>query len=158
MAIPVYTVVHLQMRRSDKIALLCLIFLAILVTLASTIRLYYLVHVEELQDFTGSMPPVIFVSAFEGNLGIIVASIPSIRPLWTRCKTRRRVASHRKENSSSAQGADTLLRESRSGQYDADGFAVIQLDSVASSLRLDLDMPVATAVSVNERLEERHRE
>lgn len=30
MAIPVYTVVHLQMRRSDKVALLCLIFLAIL--------------------------------------------------------------------------------------------------------------------------------
>lgn len=122
-------------------------------------RLYYLVHVEELADFTGSMPPVIFVSAFEGNLGIIVASIPSIRPLWTRCKIRRRALSHRKENTSSARGGDTLLRDSRSGQYDADGLAIIQLESVASSsFRLDLEMPLATAVSMNERLEGRHRE
>lgn len=118
-------------------------------------RLYYLVHVEELEDFTGSMPPVIFVGAFEANLGIIVASIPSIRPLWTRYKTQRR-ASQRKENSSSVRTGDTLLRESRSGHYDADGLAVIQLDSAPSSLRLDLEIPLATAVSVHTRVEGRH--
>lgn len=118
-------------------------------------RLYYLVHVEELEDFTGSMPPVIFVGAFEANLGIIVASIPSIRPLWTRYKTQRR-ASQRKENSSSVRTGDTLLRESRSGHYDADGLDVIQLDSAPSSFRLDLEMPLATAVSANNRVEERH--
>lgn len=62
------------------------------VSIASSIRLYFYTGVQALNDWTGSMPTVIFVSTIEGNLGIIIASVPMIRPLWKRFRARKSVS------------------------------------------------------------------
>jgi hypothetical protein len=59
------------------------------VTIASCVRMYFYTAVKALNDWTGSMPTVIFASIFEVNLAIIVASVPMVRPLWKRFRARR---------------------------------------------------------------------
>ncbi|KAI1868487.1 uncharacterized protein JN550_006403 [Neoarthrinium moseri] len=122
MLIPIPTILGLKIKLSEKIGVLGLVFLGILVTVASIVRLYYYTHVQELADWTGSMPPVIFVSIFEGNLGIIITSLPMIRPLWTALKKRR--DANRRDSWGGDEGKAYLFRNS---VQEAHEFEIIEM-------------------------------
>ena len=63
----------------------------------------YLSTVDMRGDLTHTMPVTVFLSAFEPNLAVLCASIPMLRPCYTRFKNR----------------ADSKLTGERSDGYDS---------------------------------------
>lgn len=77
-------------------------------------------------DLTSTMPITVFLAAFEPNLAVLCASIPMLRPCYTRY--RQRYASRYSENSSGAyssgkKSANSLSNNRRRGNS-------VELDTV----------------------------
>jgi hypothetical protein len=65
-------------------------------------------------DLTGTMPITVFLAAFEPNLAVLCASIPMLRPCYTRY--RQREATKHTGNSSSGVSGDTKDSHGSSGR------------------------------------------
>ncbi|CAJ2509761.1 Uu.00g056610.m01.CDS01 [Anthostomella pinea] len=81
---PIYTVWQLKMRRTEKVAVTACFLIGLAVIIAAIFRMIYVSTVDIRGDLTGTMPITVFLSAFEPNLSVLCASIPMLRPCYTR--------------------------------------------------------------------------
>ncbi|CAG9998454.1 unnamed protein product [Clonostachys byssicola] len=83
MAIPIRSILQLQMRLTDKIGVLTCILLGLIAVIAAVARGAYTASVD-FTNITGTMPVSVFLSTLEPILSIICISLPPLRPLWRR--------------------------------------------------------------------------
>ncbi|KUI60840.1 hypothetical protein VP1G_08049 [Cytospora mali] len=77
-SMPLYTVWHLRVRKSDKVGLTS----KNSVIIAAIARVICVASVDIVGDITGTMALTVFLAAFEPGLAITCACIPMLRPLW----------------------------------------------------------------------------
>ncbi|KAF2036388.1 hypothetical protein EK21DRAFT_106490 [Setomelanomma holmii] len=146
MVLPIYTVWHLSMRKTEKVAVTACFLIGILCIIAAILRLYYVTNVDIRGDLTATMPITVFLAAFEPNLAVLCASIPMLRPCYTRY--RQRQASKYSSNSSSGmsgEGKNSNISGSRKQRNNN-----VELDTI-HMLEHDIDYkPAADAASNNE--------
>ncbi|KAK8122489.1 hypothetical protein PG984_011159 [Apiospora sp. TS-2023a] len=94
MALRVHTIWHLQMRTSEKLGLTACFTLGTAVVITACFRLAFVFQVDMRIDLTGTMELAIFLCIFEVLLGILCVSIPMLRPVYARLRTKTRTASH----------------------------------------------------------------
>ncbi|VUC35253.1 unnamed protein product [Clonostachys rosea] len=83
MAIPIRSILQLQMRLTDKIGVLTCILLGLIAVIAAIARGAYTASVD-FTNITGTMPVSVFLSTLEPILSVICISLPPLRPLWRR--------------------------------------------------------------------------
>ncbi|KAH7075713.1 hypothetical protein BKA63DRAFT_565767 [Paraphoma chrysanthemicola] len=132
MVLPIYTVWHLKMRKTEKVAVIACFLIGILCIIAAILRMIYVSTVDIRGDLTGTMPITVFLAAFEPNLAVLCASIPMLRPCYTRYRQRK--ASKRSANSSSGasgEGKDSngsSGRKQRKNEVELDTIQMLEHD------------------------------
>ncbi|CAI6089636.1 unnamed protein product [Clonostachys chloroleuca] len=129
MAIPIRSILHLQMRRTDKLGVLGCILLGAIATVASFFRGVY-VSTVDFSDITGTMAASSFVSVLETLLAVLCICLPTIRPLWRR---------YRGDPSSSA-GTMKLTGEMSGSRGPRDGQIRVTRDTHIDHRRRDLEL------------------
>lgn len=76
------------MRTSDKVGLYAAFSISIGMVIVGIIRAILVVQTSYTGDFTATAPVNVFLIVFEQQLGVIVISIPMLRPLWARYRSR----------------------------------------------------------------------
>lgn len=89
MILPIYTVWHLSMAKTEKVAVSACFLIGVLCIVAAILRMVYVSTVDIRGDLTGTMPITVFLAAFEPNLAILCASIPMLRPCYTRYRQKQ---------------------------------------------------------------------
>lgn len=121
MLLPFPVLMHLNMQNRKKVVLLGLFGLGIFITVIQIIRI---MTVHRLAVYTDSAPLIMW-SAVETNLGIIVACVPCLSPLFKYFKDRTLSASRNNYNNNN----NTTTNNNRSGggkrtTTTASGYAV----------------------------------
>ncbi|KAK6360025.1 hypothetical protein TWF696_001145 [Orbilia brochopaga] len=81
--LPIREVWNIQLPKNQRISLILVFALGSIVCIAGVIRIYYLWIVFDPNnwDFTYQGGPLYIVTAIEGDLGILCASLPALKPL-----------------------------------------------------------------------------
>ncbi|CAH0055485.1 unnamed protein product [Clonostachys solani] len=87
-ALPLWTIWKLKMRKSDKVGLFVAFSISIAMLVVSIIRAEYVTTTSLKGDLTATLPINLFLTVFEQQLAIITISIPMLRPLWRRYRAR----------------------------------------------------------------------
>jgi hypothetical protein len=113
MVLPFPVLVESQIQKRKKIALLALLALGVFITIIQVIRIQTVKNLENYLD-SGSL---IMWSTVENNLGIIVASIPTLAPLFKYYTEKSQKTSSRSGSRSRSRSLLALktLRNTRQG-------------------------------------------
>lgn len=115
MILPFPVLMHLNMQNRKKVVLLGLFGLGVFITVIQIIRI---LTVKRLAVYTDSAPLIMW-STVEANLGIIVACIPCLSPLFKYFKDRTLSAS-RKSKKTYDVGSSYALRTWKTGRTASD--------------------------------------
>jgi hypothetical protein len=91
----------------------------------------YLSTVDMRGDLTHTMPITVFLSAFEPNLAVLCASIPMLRPCYTRFRKRRNDSKLSKSNgydTGSGDNSKSARKNQRSGMLELDTIQMLEHD------------------------------
>ncbi|KAK8091019.1 hypothetical protein PG994_000524 [Apiospora phragmitis] len=93
MVLPMRLILSLQMRKLEKVVLICCFALGTAVCAISVLRIVHLSDLELQADVTGSMEETVFLGVLELNIALISISLPSLRPFYTRWRAGHRAGS-----------------------------------------------------------------
>lgn len=116
---------------------------------AAILRMIYVSTVDIRGDLTSTMPITVFLAAFEPNLAVLCASIPMLRPCYTRYRQRRE--SKRSANSSSDYSSG--MKDSSSSKTKKQRNEDVELDTV---FMLEHDAQYRAAVDARSHHDDTH--
>ncbi|KAI1847067.1 hypothetical protein JX265_006739 [Neoarthrinium moseri] len=88
MLMPMPIIWSLQMKTADKLGIMSCFTLGLACIVMAIFRVIYIGQVDLAGNITGTMPTTVLLFALEPNIAILCVSIPMLRPLYTRYKTR----------------------------------------------------------------------
>ncbi|KAH9905669.1 hypothetical protein F4778DRAFT_673199 [Xylariomycetidae sp. FL2044] len=110
---PMATIWSLQMRKTDKAGLMACFALGLACIVIAIFRVIYLAKVDLTADILGTMPTTVFLFALEPNLAVLCVSIPMLRTLYARYRTRSgtsRLTDGKSNSKSGSGGASNGIR------------------------------------------------
>ncbi|KLU88030.1 integral membrane protein [Magnaporthiopsis poae ATCC 64411] len=111
---PMKTIWSLNMRRPEKLGLMMSFMMLIGVVVVGIVRIHYASAVDVRKDLTATMPISAFAMCIELNLAIICVSIPMLRPLYMRYRTKcsaSKLSEEEAQHSAGAGGSSSYGKE-----------------------------------------------
>lgn len=150
MLLPFPVLMHLNMQNRKKVVLLGLFGLGVFITVIQIIRI---MTVKRLAVYTDSAPLIMW-STVETNLGIIVACVPCLSPLFKYFKDRTLSASRKSKKTGYDIGSQYALRTWKTARTAGDRRTMRDASEELSSLDLGNEASArAGAVANNESME-----
>ncbi|KAK8122790.1 hypothetical protein PG984_011460 [Apiospora sp. TS-2023a] len=88
MALPLRLIWSLRIRTLEKVVVMCCFALGTGVCAISVVRIVHLSDLHRKADVAGNSEEAIFLGVLEQNIAIICISLPSLRPLYARWRSR----------------------------------------------------------------------
>ncbi|KAF2996147.1 hypothetical protein E8E14_000009 [Neopestalotiopsis sp. 37M] len=89
MGMPMYTIWHLRMRKTEKLAMASCFALGFACCIIGVVRIVELVRVDLVSNITGTMGDTILLLGLELIFGIMCTNIPMMRPFYARYRSRK---------------------------------------------------------------------